>query len=475
MFTSGCRTYIDNGSERVKEIIKIRLPRIMIAATSSGSGKTMITCGILQALINRGLAVASFKAGPDYIDPMFHSKVIGTKSKNLDTFFTDERTTKFLFGKTAKGVELSVIEGVMGFYDGLGVTSTKASSCELSHITQTPVILIVNCQGMSLSTLAVVQGFLAYKRDNQIQGILLNQVSEGLYLELKKKIEKELQVVVLGYIPQVKNLQISSRHLGLITPEEVNGFRVKINKLADIIEKTVQIDKIIEIAKNASWFKYEEIKVPRIARTSRIAIAKDKAFCFYYEDNLQVLKDMGAQLIEFSPLEDSRLPNNINGLLLGGGYPELYAKKLSENVTMRRSIKEALGNGMTCMAECGGFMYLHQTMEDMEGKKFPMVGWVDGDIYKTDKLLRFGYITLSVNQDQMLGKQGEIIRGHEFHYFESSALGDGFLAKKPSGKAEWNCIHGNEQMAVGFPHLYYYSNLRIPYRFLEKSLESEKV
>ncbi len=453
--------------------VKMKLPRILIGATASGSGKTLITCGILQAFLNRGLKAASFKCGPDYIDPMFHSKVIGTKSKNLDTFFTDQDITRYLFGSTAKDMDISVIEGVMGYYDGLGVTSMQASSYELAKMTDTPVILIVNCHGMSLSILPIIQGFLNYQKDSRIEGVILNQMSKNLYYDMKQQIEQGLSIKVFGYVPVVKELVIESRHLGLVTPEEVDGFREKLNVLANLFEETLELNNILVLARNTTKISYHEPKLPRVKGNPKIAVAKDEAFCFYYEDNLELLRKMGAELVEFSPIHQEKLPSNIDGLLLGGGYPELYAEKLSQNLSMRESIKAALLHGLPCMAECGGFMYLHRTMEDMYGSRFPMVGIIDGDVYKTNQLKRFGYIILTANTEQMIVGKGENIKGHEFHYFESSTCGDSFTAKRPIKNTQWNCIHGGEYLAAGFPHLYYYSNIDIPYRFLQKCEEIE--
>ncbi len=447
----------------------MEMPRIMIAAASSGSGKTMITCGILQALINRGLKTGSFKCGPDYIDPMFHSKVIGSKSRNLDTFFSDERTVKYLFGKIAKDMDISVIEGVMGYYDGLAATSTQASSYELANMTDTPVILVISCKGMSRSVIAVIQGFLQYQKDSHIVGVILNQMHMSIYPEIKEQIEKELSIKVLGYVPLVKEFVIESRHLGLITPNEIEQLQQKLNGLATVLEETLEVDTMLEIARNTSDLFFEEPKLPVIEGNPIIAVAKDDAFCFYYEDNLELLSKMGAKLVEFSPLHDKKLPDDIQGLLLGGGYPELYAAQLSENISMRESIKEALLQGLPCMAECGGFMYLHRAMEDMQGTSYPMVGVINAEVYKTNQLKRFGYITLTANQNQLIAQKGETVYGHEFHYFESSSCGESFTASKPLKEVQWNCIHGDDNLAAGFPHLYYYSNIKIPYGFLERA------
>lgn len=450
----------------------MKLPRLMLTAPASGSGKTLITCGILQALVNRGLKTASFKCGPDYIDPMFHSKVIGTKSINLDTFFTDENTTKYLFCKTALDADISILEGVMGYYDGLSAASTQASSYALAKIIEAPVIMIIDCKGMSCSILAVIQGFLQYKKDSRIVGVVLNQIAQSIYPVIKEQIEKELSIKVLGFVPYVKDLVIESRHLGLVTPDEINDYHSKINKLAQILEETIDINGLLQIASNAPTLTYLPLTIPRVTSNPLIAVAKDEAFCFYYEDNLELLKAMGATLIEFSPLHDDKLPDQMDGLLIGGGYPELYAKQLSENVSMRSSILTALQKGIPCMAECGGFMYLHNSMEDMNSNSFPMVGFIDGEAYKTNRLNRFGYVTLSANKEQMIADKNECIKAHEYHYFESTVCGEDFTALKPTKSVNWLCLHGNEHLAAGFPHLYYYSNMNIPYRFLNKCIKS---
>jgi cobyrinic acid a,c-diamide synthase len=446
----------------------------MISATASGSGKTLITCGILQALVNRGYQVASFKCGPDYIDPMFHSQIIGAKSRNLDTFFSEAETIKYLFEKTARTADVSIMEGVMGYYDGLGGTSTRASSYELACITNTPVILVVNCKGMSLSLLAVIKGFLEYCPNSQIEGVILNQISKNLYLEMKSLIEEKLSIKVFGYVPFIKNLVLESRHLGLVTPEKVVDLHAKLQDLAVILEETLELDQILESARNTEELCCQKPVIPQIEGNPVIAVARDEAFCFYYEDNLELLKEMGATLVEFSPINDKHLPAGVSGLLLGGGYPELAAECLSQNTSMLKSVKSGLEKGLPCLAECGGFMYLHEMMEDMHGKSYKMVGAIQGNVYKTNQLNRFGYINLISNDNQMIANQGESIAAHEFHYYESSNCGDSFTAKKPTKNVQWNCIHGNDQLAVGFPHLYYYSNLKVPYRFLIKCNEFTK-
>lgn len=464
-------------------------PRIMLAAGSSGSGKTMTVCALLQILKNRGMQAAAFKCGPDYIDPMFHEKVIHTKSRNLDTFFTDERTTRYLFRRNAKGADISVMEGVMGYYDGLGGISDRASAYDLARVTRTPVVLIVNTKGMSLSVLAYLKGFLTYRTPSQISGVILNQMSPMLYGEMKELVERELGIRAYGYIPKLKDCALESRHLGLVLPGEVEKLGEKLQKIAEVLEETLDIEGLLEIAANAPELEEtpadgdlpgmeshnEDMDVPGGKMALRqatgrldgeklkIAVSRDEAFCFIYEDNIQLLRELGAEILEFSPIHDRGVPEKADGVLLYGGYPELYAKELSENEEMLRDVREKLTGGMPCMAECGGFMYLHKTMEDMQGKSYPMAGVIDGRVYRTEKLGRFGYIELERTEEA-----GLRLRGHEFHYFDSTSCGESYVAKKPLRKRTWKCLHETETMLAGFPHLYYYSNPDLARRFLEK-------
>lgn len=450
----------------------MKLPRVMLAAPASGSGKTLITCGLLQLLVNRGRKAAAFKCGPDYIDPMFHRKVIGTPSKNLDTFFTDENKTRYLFGKEAGKADISILEGVMGFYDGVGGVTTTASSYDLAKVTDTPVILVVNAKGMSLSVIPMIKGFLEYRQDSHIQGVILNQTTQMTYQLLKEPIERELGIAALGYVPKCEEYAIENRHLGLITPEEVAGLREKLQGLAGLLEETLEVEKLLALSETAKELEWEESDVAKwkpevLGKAPRIGIARDEAFCFCYQDNLELLEEMGAELVEFSPLHDETLPKHLDGLLLYGGYPELYAQQLSQNSMMRKQIKEAILKGMPYLAECGGFLYLQETMEDMEGRKYPMAGVIKGQAYRTQKLGRFGYITLTTEESFQLLKKGENIKGHEFHYFDTTENGTDYHAGKPVGKRTWNCIHGGENHAAGFPHLYYYSNPKFAFRFLK--------
>lgn len=446
-----------------------KIPRFLIAAAASGSGKTLITCGILQALKNRGMRVASYKCGPDYIDPMFHENVIGAKSRNLDTFFADEDTVRFLMAENSADCEISVVEGVMGYYDGLAGISEQASAYDVAVKTDTPVVFLVNGKGMSLSVIPYIKGFLQYKKDSRIQGVILNQVSPMLYPRLKERIEAQCGIRVYGYVPVLKDCILESRHLGLVLPGEIADIRTKLSVLAKQLEKSLELDALLELADSAPPLTWEgETCLFHTKRSVRIAVARDEAFCFYYEDNLELLRKMGAELVPFSPIHDRKLPEEIDGMILNGGYPELHARALSENVTMRESIAGAIASGMPYLAECGGFMYLHEQMEGMEEEReryFPMVGIIKGKAYRTPKLGRFGYITLSGGC--CFGQEVGSIPAHEFHYFDSENCGSDFYAGKPLSNRGWNCMHSTETGLAGFPHLYFYGNQKVPQAFLQ--------
>ena len=440
-------------------------PRLLFAAPSSGSGKTTVVCGLLRALKNRGKAVRAFKCGPDFIDPLFHETVVGVPSGTLDLFFTPADQLRQLFCRHAAGAEISLVEGVMGYYDGLGAATDRASSYAVARALDAPVVLIVDGRGQSLSALATLEGFLRFREDSRIRGVLFNRMSESVYNALKPQVEA-LGVRPLGYVPKAPEVMVESRHLGLVTPGEIEDLGQKLDALAALLERTVDMEGLLALAGSAPALEAPPAPpIPPLPRT-RIAVARDQAFCFLYRDNLDLLADYGAELIFFSPLHDDALPAGAQGLILPGGYPELHARALSENESMRRSVREAIQNGLPCLAECGGFLYLHRELEDMEGRSWPMAGVLDARAYRTPRLGRFGYITLTPKGDTAFLPAGESIRGHEFHYFESESCGDALRAQKPAGSRAWDCCHGRGNLLMGFPHLYYPSNPQMIERFL---------
>ncbi len=420
-------------------------PRILVAAPGSGSGKTLLTTGLLTLFQNRGIRCRSFKCGPDYIDPMFHKYVLGIDSCNLDSFFLPQEELRALFQKRAADAELSILEGVMGYYDGIGGNSTAASTYEVAKITDTPVILVLDGKGSSLSLAAQVKGFLDYRKDSHICGVILNKTNKMVGERLRPEIEK-LGVRYLGAVPVCETMDIKSRHLGLTMPQEQSELRGHLNAFAKQLEEYLDVDGILELAgcsgeklpeagkteqSNQTDLNQEETKQDEIRPidseseppTRRMAVAMDKAFCFYYQENLDFLRQHGWELIPFSPLHDAALPEQVHAILLGGGYPELYAKELSANEPMLTSIRNAHAEGIKILAECGGFLYLQEHLEDEMGNCWPMVGLIHADGFRTEKLGRFGYISLTQN--------GAVrIKGHEFHYWESTAPGSAFRAEK---------------------------------------------
>ena len=434
--------------------------RLVLAGTNSGCGKTTVTCAVLQALVSRGLRVGAAKCGPDYIDPMFHSRVIGAKSSNLDSFFFDRDTMRYLLAHNGQDCDITVIEGVMGYYDGLGLTSTRASTYETARETESPVVLVVNARGAALSVVAAVQGFLDFAPDNNVQGVILNGCSAMSYGPLARELENRLGVRACGYLPRLPECALESRHLGLVTADEVADLREKLRQLAEAAEKTLELDALLEIAHNAPVLDFTPPVLPEKGAPVRIGVARDRAFCFYYEDSLDLLRQLGAELIPFSPLADEKLPDGVQGLYLGGGYPELYAAQLEENHALRRQIRDVVYAGMPCIAECGGFMYLTQSIAGRA-----MVGALPGDCFDTGRLTRFGYITATAQEDSLLCRAGEQVPMHEFHHWDTPQPGDAFGAEKPSGK-QWRCAYATDTLYAGFPHFHFYAKPVMAQRFL---------
>ncbi|MEG0430040.1 MAG: cobyrinate a,c-diamide synthase [Anaerovoracaceae bacterium] len=453
--------------------IKQDVGRIILAATNSGSGKTTVTCGILKALKDNAENIKAFKCGPDYIDPMFHSEVLGISSRNLDLFFTDENLTKYLLANSTKDGSFAVMEGVMGYYDGLGGVTTTASTYDLARVTNTPVILVVDCKGKSTSIVAEIKGFMEYKKDSNIKAVILNRISGMMYPMIKNLIEKELPVKVAGYLPILNNCSIESRHLGLITASEIGNLKEIIENIGSAAKETIDLSMLVEIGKEAEAIQYDDSQISKIQRLGnvRIAVAMDKAFCFYYKDNLELLEKLGGELVYFSPVDGEPLPQNIGGVILGGGYPELYLRELEANKHLREEINMRVKDGMPILAECGGFMYLHKWIKDDDGKSFDMVGVIDGGSFPTGKLGRFGYIDVTTQRDTVAGQKGMKLKAHEFHYWDSQKTGDACMAAKPVGSRKWECICSDNEMFVGYPHFHYYSNLEFPRNFISKCIE----
>ena len=445
------------------------IPGILFAAASSGCGKTTITCGALRAWQRKGLKIKAWKCGPDYIDPMFHKQVLGIPGGNLDSFFLSKEALKAQYQQKNVGFDLAVMEGVMGYYDGLGGISTQASTYEVAQAVDVPVILILDGKRASLSLAAMLRGFLQYQKDSHIVGVILNRTSPMIGARLKPVLEAE-GVKYLGCVPVSKEIQFDSRHLGLVMPEEVPQIQKQLDEIADLLEESVDLDGILELARSYAE-KVENNEDAGLAKCQtsmetpaaglftesrnplRIAVARDEAFCFYYQENMEILESLGVELIPFSPIHDQELPAKVSGVILGGGYPENYAKALSENTSMLASIRQAWENKMPFLAECGGFLYLHRELEGSDGIFYPLAGVIPDKAWKTNRLGRFGYITLTPDHpDTCLIRK---IKGHEFHYWESGDCGTCWTAKKPLSDRSWSCVHSEQGQIAGFPHLYY--------------------
>ncbi len=441
-------------------------PRVLIAGTSSGSGKTTAVCAVLSVLKKRGLNVRSCKCGPDYIDPMFHRTVLGIRSVNLDPFFCDEGTLNRLLAENS-GNDVTVIEGVMGYYDGTGAEGTDNSTYTVAKRTRTPVVLVVNAKGASSSVLAVIEGFMRFVPESMIKGVLFTRVSPMTYKYLKDLTEKRFgnSIVPVGYIPELpQDCVLPSRHLGLVTADEIDDISGILEKTADICEKTIDTDKIVSLAETASepeYIAFETEKFPSV----KIAVAYDDAFCFYYGETLDLLKKMGAKLAFFSPLKNEPLPSDADGLLLGGGYPELHAEKLESSAATKKSICDALSNGMPAIAECGGFQYLGKKLDGRQ-----MCGFLPHGSFAAGRLVRFGYVTVTSKHRGLFGAGGTELRAHEFHYWDSTENGDSFTAVKPNGKS-WDCAVYTDTLYAGYPHLYLYSNPAAAAEYYKKCLE----
>ena len=437
--------------------------QFLIAAPSSGSGKTTVACAVLAALKKRGADPCAFKSGPDYIDPMFHRAVLGVESRNLDLFFSAPETVRTLYAKGAAGHGAAVCEGAMGFYDGLGGVSDRASAWHLADTLGLPVLLVVEPKGQSLTLAAELNGLVNFRTPSHIAGILLNNCTARMHALLAPMLEEETGLPVLGFLPKLPEAVIGSRHLGLYTAAEVENLQQKLALLADAVEEHIDWPRLLALCEKEPPVLPVQPETPP-ARV-RIAVAQDEAFCFAYAETLEAFRDAGAEVVFFSPLRDTALPENIGGLYLPGGYPELYAKTLSENKTMLASIRQAVQAGLPTAAECGGFLYLGRSLEDVDGKVWPMADVLPGDGIRVGRLVRFGYAEMTAKADSMLFCAGETLPIHEFHHWDSTANGVALAAKKPVGGAEWRCGSVNEHFYAGFPHLYW-AGTPLPGRFV---------
>ena len=440
------------------------VPRFVIAGTSSGVGKTTITLAIMAALTARGRLVQGFKVGPDFIDPGHHAAVTGRPSRNLDGWMLGEIVNRDIFTRAAADADISIIEGMMGLFDGSSPVNEVGSTAELAKQLDAPVLLVIDGSAMARSAAAMVSGYATFDPALRVAGVLFNRVSsEGHYKLLKHAVEQESKVEVVGYMRPDQAVTISDRHLGLVTAMELKTGELY-GRLAKAVAETVDLDRVEALARSCSaWLMVAPTITRSNGRRVRIGVAQDQAFCFYYPENLELLETGGAELVKFSPMNDQDLPD-VDMLYLGGGYPELHGERLAGNTAMRMAIRRFSERGGTIYAECGGMMYLTQAIRDFEGKSHEMVGLFAAEAVMSKVSMTLGYRELRISQPCVLGEIGVTVRGHEFHY----------SLVEPKGRLQYACTltdaqgksKGQDGLVVGntvglYSHLHFASQPEI--------------
>lgn len=448
------------------------MKKILVAGTNSGVGKTTISIGIMKALKNRGLNIQPYKVGPDYIDTTYHTFVTNRNSRNLDSYMLDDETIKYLFNKNSECVDISIIEGVMGLYDGYGIGLDSCTSSYISKLLKCPVILVIDGKSMATSSAAMVLGYKNLDSNVNIVGVIANNVSSKSHFEIiKSSIEKYCGIEVIGYLPKDKDFSIPSRHLGLVPSVEMEELDDKFNKLADLIEKHINIDRLIELTESECISSGFKINMPKFENIT-LALAYDKAFNFYYQDNIDLLEDMGVNIVKFSPIYDKKLPS-CDCVYIGGGFPEIFAKELEENIDMRKSIKEAYLKDTPIYAECGGLMYLSEKLVDQDNNEFNMVGIFSGRSVMTKSLRRFGYCMGEALENTILSQKGDTIRGHEFHHSEFISDEKCVYAMKKEREGvvlkDWMGGYSKKNTLATYLHTHFYSNLNTIINFLQRA------
>jgi len=427
---------------------------IVISSNSSGGGKTTITVGLMKALMKKGFDVQGYKVGPDYIDPAFHSKIIGKTSRNLDLYLMGEEGVKASYNR---GIgELGVVEGVMGLYDGKGIDS-KYSTAHVAKTLNLPVVLVISPKAQSATLCAEINGIINFENIN-VAGIILNNIKEGYYNLLKSAIEYNCNVKVFGYVPKDERLVIGSRHLGLIQSSEIDDLEEKIDICSDLILKYVDVNEMLKCFKETP--KYED-KFHMENKGLKIGVAYDKAFSFYYKENLELMHELG-EVLYFSPLKDKELPSDLDFIYIGGGYPEVFIDEINENKSMLDSIRNALNSGVRCYAECGGLMYLMDAIDNGEVKK-DTVGFFHGESIMTKRLQNFGYAEIEIIKDNDILNKGTSIRCHEFHksYIDSkeNKIYDVKKTMYDGNIKNWQCGYHKNNTLGAYAHLHFFGNL----------------
>jgi len=454
------------------------IPRIIIAGTQSGTGKTSLALALVASLKQRGLRVQTFKVGPDFLDPSYLTVASGRPCYNLDGWMTRKEYILRLFHRTTGDADIAVIEGVMGLFDGSDPETSEGSTAEMARWLDAPVLLVVNTHGMARSLSAIVKGCAEFERDLKIAGIIANHCGSNHHKEwLAQSLRSASLPPLLGAVPRGAFPTLPSRHLGLVTADAQNLTARTLENLADVLDQQLSVDTVMEIARNTSPLSVTEPEQGTKLGPKRISmgVAHDRAFHFYYPDNLDEFKSRGCNLIHFSPLQDRGLPEEIDALYFGGGYPEEFAETLAENREMREAVRQFAKRGLPLYAECGGLMYLTQGIETTEGKRYPMVGLLPVWSRMLNRLMSLGYVEVTLTNDTLWGERGAVLRGHEFHYSE--------LAGSPQEDSFWTPVYrvkrrrsekvlteGFQQKNVlaSYVHLHWASQSRSVETFIER-------
>ncbi len=445
------------------------MKKLLIAGTSSGVGKTTLTLGIMKAFKNKGLKVQPYKVGPDYIDTAYHTHITGSASRNLDAYMLQDDMLKYLFNKAKEDADVAVVEGVMGLYDGYGIDINCCSSSYISKLLKLPVLLVIDAKAMAASSAAMVLGYKMLDPDINLKGVIANNVKTASHFKLvKEAIEKYTGVEVLGYFPPNPDFALPSRHLGLVPSQEMEEIEQKLENLGEEINKYIDIERLLELCESEEVTTDFKPTLPK-AKGKVLALAYDKAFNFYYEDNLELLEEAGLHIKKFSPLKDKKLPE-CDYIYIGGGFPEVFAKELEGNISMRLALREAHQTGIPIYAECGGLMYLGESLKTLEDKQFEMVGIFKGQSVMTKGLKRFGYCEGEAIVETILGDLGTKLKGHEFHHseFQTDEKETYSMTKKRDGQvvAKWSGGYSKGNTLATYLHIHFYSNMRAISHFL---------
>lgn len=442
---------------------------IVIAGTVSGVGKTTIATGLMGALSRRKLKVQPFKVGPDYIDPTYHTWASGVPSRNLDSWLLSQETIIELFHRAMKGKDIAVIEGVMGLFDGRSSLKEEGSTAELAKILGAPVILVVDSQKGARSLAAMVKGYQTFDPSLRLGGVILNGIGSDNHFKICcEAIEHYTGVTVLGYLPRRDDLNLPERHLGLIPTVEGTNNQEFLTRLVGQCESTLKITEILRLSEQISVPEVEPKLFPATPNptVASIAVARDQAFSFYYQDSLDLLQAGGAELLPFSPLEDTALPRNASGLYLGGGFPELYAAQLADNEPLKQAIRDAVRRGMPVYAECGGLMYLGASLRDLQGRNHAMVGAFAVSSQISSPRLSLGYRTVKALNDGPLLRQGQEVRGHEFHWSVLDEGQDSCNAYRVVDKGDYREGFQRGNLLASYIHLHLASQPSMAARFI---------